>query len=112
MLADDAHVRDLNKSFRYKDKATNVLSFPDGEETPDGGIYLGDIALAYETIAREAADQNKAIESHIAHLIIHGILHLLGHDHKDENEAHIMESLETAIMARCGYDDPYLEPTN
>ena len=114
MLTDDAAVRALNAQWRGKDRPTNVLSFP--AATPDeiararaGGppLLLGDVVLALETCRREAAEQGKPLADHVAHLVVHGVLHLLGHDHEDDAEADRMERLETAILAELGIADPY-----
>lgn len=110
MLSNNAKIQDLNRDFRGKDKPTNVLSFPDGEEDEDGVIYLGDIAMAYETLVEESQqDQDKTFISHLTHLAIHGTLHLIGYDHIDEDEALEMEALEVKIMRECGYASPYGE---
>ncbi len=114
-LTDDAEVRALNRDYRQMDKPTNVLSFPMVQpdlidnlaNTDDGEILLGDIVLAYETCAREAGERNVSLESHAAHLIVHGTLHLLGYDHVHDDEAEIMESLERQVMASLGLHDPY-----
>jgi len=97
----DARIRELNKGYRKKDKATNVLSFP------MTGNMLGDIVLSRETIEREAAEQSKALRDHTTHLIIHGFLHLLGYDHIDEKNAEEMEMIEIASLAQLGIDNPY-----
>lgn len=104
LLADDRTLQDLNSRFRGRDKPTNVLSFPSG-----GGVdgFLGDIAIAFETCRREAVEQGIAFRCHAAHLIVHGLLHLAGHDHEREEEAERMESLETEILAQLGIADPY-----
>jgi probable rRNA maturation factor len=108
LLTDDAGVRELNRTWRGLDKPTNVLSFPgSGLSSPDGIRHLGDIALAYETIAREAADEHKSLADHVMHLIVHGSLHLLGLDHEADNEAEAMEALEIAALARLGVANPY-----
>jgi probable rRNA maturation factor len=108
LLADDARLRELNRRFRAIDKPTNVLAFPaGGGPLPEGPRPLGDVALAYETVAREAAEQGKALAAHLTHLVIHGVLHLLGHDHADDREAAAMEAVEVAVMARLGFADPY-----
>lgn len=104
LLADDAAVADLNARFRGKDGPTNVLSFP-SPANADG--HLGDMALAYETCAREADSQGKTLKAHLSHLVAHGTLHLLGYDHMDDAEAEAMERLERRAMARLGLPDPY-----
>jgi probable rRNA maturation factor len=116
LLTDDAAVRILNRDWRGKDKPTNVLSFP-GDDPLDGPLnpdlpppQIGDIALALETIRREALDQQKPVDHHLTHLVVHGTLHLLGYDHEEEEEATEMEALETAILAGFGIPDPYLHP--
>lgn len=114
-LSDDAEVRVLNRDWRGKDKPTNVLSFPGLEGAmanllpPDAPRPLGDIILAFETCRGEAADQGKSLADHTRHLVVHGVLHLLGFDHEDEAEAEEMEALETAILAGLGIADPYRE---
>lgn len=114
LLTDDAALQTLNRDWRAKDKPTNVLSFPalegaqgTNEAGPNSVRMLGDIALAAETIAREAAEQGKSFEAHAAHLIVHGFLHLLGYDHEQEEEAGVMEARERAILAALGLPDPY-----
>ena len=108
LLTDDAGVRELNCTWRSLDKPTNVLSFPgSGPSSPEGIRHLGDIALAFETVAREAAEEHKSLADHVAHLIVHGTLHLLGHDHEVDEEAEAMEALEIAALARLGIADPY-----
>jgi probable rRNA maturation factor len=102
VLADDAFLRELNKNYRGKDKPTNVLSF-EGE-----GEYLGDIVLALETIKREAKEQNKRFKDHTTHLLVHGVLHLLGHDHHRKKDAGAMEELEIKILKKLGISNPYL----
>jgi probable rRNA maturation factor len=104
LLTDDAEVRVLNADYRGKDKPTNVLSFPAPEFARP---HLGDIALAYETCAREAAEQGKPLAAHLAHLVAHGVLHLVGWDHQTEVEAEAMEDLERTILAELGLPDPY-----
>jgi probable rRNA maturation factor len=114
-FADDAEVQTLNRDYRQKDKATNVLSFPMHAPEEIGGLahnddaelMLGDIILAHGVCAREAAERNISVEAHATHLIVHGTLHLLGYDHIDEGEAAVMESLEQKIMASLGLHDPY-----
>lgn len=119
-FSSDGHVRALNKQYRGKDKATNVLSFPAaapaasyGEAECDEHDLLGDIILARETVAREARAQSsdpvQAMEHHTAHLIVHGILHLLGYDHEQEQSAEEMEALEVGILAGLGVANPFTE---
>lgn len=108
MLTDDAQIRELNRTWRAKDKPTNVLSFPAPEQPgATGPRHLGDIALAYETLVRESEEESKELAHHFAHLIVHGVLHLLGYDHEVEAEAEIMEGLEVKALATLGIADPY-----
>lgn len=104
LLTDDDTVADLNQRFRNKAGPTNVLSFP-APENPEG--HLGDIALAYGVCAREAQEQGKPFAHHLQHLVAHGVLHLLGYDHLEEDEAEEMEDLERRILAGLGVPDPY-----
>ena len=107
-FTDDAAIAELNERWRGKPTATNVLSFP-APPPPAAQLprFLGDIVLAFETIEREAKAEDKPIEQHLAHLVVHGLLHLLGHDHEEDEDANRMEALETAILAGLGIDDPY-----
>lgn len=106
-IVDEAEGRELNRSYRGKDYATNVLSFP-AELPEDLGLQLlGDLVLCAPVVTREAGEQGKAPEAHWAHLTVHGCLHLLGFDHQTDNEAEAMEALETEILRRLGYPDPY-----
>lgn len=115
---DDARIAALNADFRGKPQPTNVLSWPSAErgaktsgtdpEPPSGEAELGDIALAWETCAREAAEAGKPPEQHFLHLLVHGVLHLLGYDHVREGDGDLMESHETAILAALGVPDPYM----
>lgn len=107
LLTDDAAQKALNHQWRGKDFPTNVLSFPalDPEEPLTG--LLGDISLAFETLAREAGELEKPFEEHFVHLLVHGFLHIVGFDHETEKEALAMEQRETDIMALLGYPDPY-----
>lgn len=111
VYSNDNKVQALNHDWRGKDRPTNVLSFPQIEDIGDIGPYahLGDIILAYQTISREAKEQGKAFQAHLTHLLVHGLLHLLGHDHMTGREAEKMEKLEVQIMAKLGYADPYKE---
>lgn len=112
VLGDDALVHALNKAWRGQNKATNVLSFgaAEDEPRPEGApLLLGDVVLAFETVAAEAAAQKKKLADHLAHLVVHGVLHLLGFDHEDAAEATRMEALETEILAGFGVADPYRE---
>lgn len=114
-LDSDAAVRILNRDWRGKDKPTNVLSFPGLEGghaallPPEAPRPLGDIVLAYETCIREADEQGKPFAHHVQHLVVHGVLHLLGFDHEREDEAAAMESLEIRVLAGLGLPDPYAE---
>ena len=101
-LADDKRVRVLNARDRDKDKPTNVLSYPSGERD-----FVGDVILARQTVWREARAQKKTPADHVTHLVVHGVLHLLGHDHEEDGEAERMERLERRILARLGVADPY-----
>ena len=113
-LADAAHQRQLNRDYRGWDKPTNVLAFPMWELgtwlLPGAPVLLGDVVLAMETVAQEAAEQKKPIGDHLVHLVVHGVLHLLGYDHLTDLEAATMESLETSILAELGVPDPYRDP--
>ncbi len=104
LLTDDAKLRALNASFRGHDKPTNVLSFPSASSDEP---YLGDVALGRGVVAREARAQGKSFAAHSAHLVIHGILHLTGHDHEKANDARVMEARERALLAELGIADPY-----
>jgi probable rRNA maturation factor len=114
MLTDDAGIRTLNSNWRGIDKPTNVLSFPalqpDGEWKPgDAPRMLGDIAIAYETMRREADEEHKPFDHHLSHLAVHGFLHLVGYDHENDGDAEEMEALETQILAHLGIPDPYAD---
>ena len=107
-LADDARVREANRDFRGKDAPTNVLSFPGAPPDRIGrSHFLGDVILAYETVAAEAEAEAKPIADHLAHLVVHGVLHLIGYDHMTDADAERMERLETAILASLDIADPY-----
>ena len=119
----DERIADLNAEFRGRPSPTNVLSWPAEEraaeidgEMPDapeagafGAIELGDIAIAYETCAREAEAAGKTLEAHATHLLVHGVLHLLGFDHERDRDATLMEGLETEILGKMGIEDPYCQ---
>ena len=102
-LVGGREARTLNRDFRGKDHATNVLTFA----YPDVASLSGDIVLCAPVIAKEARAQHKPIEAHYAHLVVHGMLHLQGYDHENKNDARIMETLEAEIVAKLGYADPY-----
>jgi probable rRNA maturation factor len=103
--------RVLNRDYREKDYATNVLTFAynEGEEIADDEPTRADIILCTDVIEKEAAEQKKTVEEHAAHLIVHGVLHAQGYDHGDDEEAHEMEQLERDILSALGYPDPYAE---
>lgn len=109
VLSDDATVRRLNRDYRHKDKPTNVLSFPLADRL-EGGELLGDVILARETVLAEAAEQGKSATDHLSHLVVHGVLHLLGHDHETDADARRMEALERRVLAGLGIADPYRRP--
>lgn len=101
-LSNDAAVRVLNRDYRGKDKPTNVLSFAAVE-----GDEIGQLILAYETVCREAQEESKALGDHIVHLCVHGLLHVLGHDHETPSEADVMEALEIKLLKKLGIANPY-----
>ncbi|WP_118803234.1 rRNA maturation RNase YbeY [Haemophilus haemolyticus] len=107
-IVDEAESHELNLTYRGKDRPTNVLSFP--FECPDEVALplLGDLVICRQVVEREAAEQEKPLMAHWAHMVVHGSLHLLGYDHIEDDEAEEMESLETQIMQGLGFDDPYL----
>lgn len=116
-LASDDEVRQLNAQYRGKDKPTNVLSFPMiqpdlldtvTQNSDDGEVLLGDIVLAHGVCVAEAAEKGVDTVDHVAHLVVHGTLHLLGYDHQEDGEAEAMEAIERAVLARLGIADPYL----
>jgi probable rRNA maturation factor len=119
LLTSDAGIRPLNAQHRGQDKATNVLSFGVFEEPVSKALWqdyahpgmpflLGDIVLSYDTLAREAQEQEKTFQNHLSHLMVHGLVHLLGYDHIGEEEAQQMESLESDILAGAGVPNPYI----
>lgn len=111
LLTDDAAVQDLNARFRGKDKSTNVLSFPGGDmPMPGAPVHLGDIVLAFGVCRDEAEAQGKSLANHLTHLVVHGVLHVLGRDHEDEAEAEAMEAEERVLLASLGVADPYILP--
>ena len=108
VLTNDSAIRALNHKWRKIDAPTNVLSFPAKSARHLGNQQLGDIVIAYETMAREAAAEGKSFEHHLVHLAVHGFLHLLGYDHATERDAKKMERLEVDILARLDVPDPYV----
>ena len=114
MLTDDAGIRTLNSNWRGVDKPTNVLSFPALQPSCSSGEgdaprMLGDIAIAYQTMRKEADDEQKPFEHHLSHLAIHGFLHLIGYDHDKDDDAEAMETLEQEILAQLGIPNPYAD---
>ena len=108
VLTDDSAIRTLNRDWRGIDKPTNVLSFPaSGPDTGEGLRLLGDIVIAFETLERECTDENRDFLHHLAHLAVHGFLHLNGYDHETDAQAEAMEGLESKIMTRLNLPDPY-----
>ncbi len=105
LLTDDSEIQTLNKQWRGKDEATDVLSFP---ADPMDAPFLGDIALALGVTQADAKTRDLTLPQHVSHLLIHGLLHLLGHDHKDDTEAAEMEALEIEALASLGWPDPYM----
>ena len=106
-IVDAEEGKALNEQFRGSTGATNVLSFPFENESPEPLPLIGDIVICAPVVAKEAREQNKALNAHWAHMMIHGVLHLLGYDHQNENDANLMESLETEIMQGLGFPPPY-----
>lgn len=110
VLASDSFVQALNRDYRGKDKPTNVLSFETKMTPVEGQPFVaGDIIVAYQTVQREAAEQGKTFEAHLAHLLTHGVLHLLGYDHLTDKQATQMERREIKLMKHLGYENPYKE---
>jgi probable rRNA maturation factor len=114
MLTDDAGIRTLNSNWRGVDKPTNVLSFPALQPTgasreDDAPRMLGDIAIAYQTMRKEADDEQKPFDHHLSHLAVHGFLHLIGYDHETDDDAEAMETLEAEILAQLGIPNPYAD---
>lgn len=115
-VVDTDEGRTLNRDYRGRDYATNVLSFPFAEIPPEamaelGAPYIGDLAICAPVVAREAVEQDKSVTAHWAHMVVHGVLHLAGHDHQDEVEAETMEAREREILAGLGFADPYAAET-
>jgi len=106
-LSSDAEIAKLNAAYRGKKAPTNVLSFPALAFGKEEASFLGDIGLAFETVAREAREQGVLLIDHLQHLVVHGLLHLLGYDHQTQAEAEAMEALEVRILAKLGVADPY-----
>ena len=125
LACDDARIAALNTTFRDKPTPTNVLSWPEDDlapphpgdqpirptADPDGTLALGDIAIAYDTCACEASAGDKPLSDHVTHLLVHGLLHLLGYDHVDDADAALMERLEVEILGKLGLNDPYTDNT-
>jgi len=109
IVDNDDRIRSLNRLWRQIDKPTNVLSFPAPDGPSGRTSYVGDIAISYETAAREAVAEGKSLSDHVAHLSVHGFLHLMGYDHESDADAAEMEGLERDILARIGILDPYIE---
>lgn len=112
VLTDDAQVQQLNREYRGKDKPTNVLSFPQLDDSAadlpkEIPLPLGDLVLAYETVASEAKARDIDVGQHVTHLVVHGLLHLVGYDHEDDHSAEAMEQLEIQVMKRLDLPDPY-----
>lgn len=109
LFTDDATIQGINAEWRAKDKPTNVLSFPAFPLKPGMAPkpLLGDIVFAFETVAREASEEQKPFEKHLSHLVAHGLLHLFGYDHESDEDAEVMEALERKILARLAIPDPY-----
>ncbi len=108
LFCDDDFIRDLNRKWRGIDRPANVLSFPAGGDAAFAPL-LGDIVIAFETASREASEAGRPLRDHVAHLLVHGFLHLIGHDHIGAAEAETMEALERAILGRLGIADPFRE---
>ena len=108
VLSDDSAIRRLNRRWRGKNAPTNVLAFPAAHPPSGAHRLIGDIVIAYETLVRESAAEHKPFRHHLAHLAVHGFLHLSGHDHTTDEEAAAMEALEIAILARLGIPNPYV----
>jgi len=108
-FVDAAEARTLNRDYRSKDYATNVLTFAYSDEAHDDDIVRADIVLCTDVILKEAAEQSLSVEQHVTHLVVHGVLHAQGYDHEDDDDAAEMEQLETDILARLGVPDPYVQ---
>jgi probable rRNA maturation factor len=109
LFCDDGFTRSLNRKWRGIDQPANVLSFPAGGDAVSVAPLLGDIVIAFETASREASEAGRPLRDHVAHLLVHGFLHLVGHDHIGAAEAETMEALERAILGRLGIADPFRE---
>ncbi len=106
-IVDEVEITELNRNYRGKDKPTNVLSFPFEAPPPVVSDLIGDLVVCAPVVAREAAEQGKALDAHWAHMVVHGVLHLLGYDHMEPADAQEMEALERQLLEAMGYDDPY-----
>ncbi len=110
LLTDDTQLADLNRRFRKREGPTDVLSFPGESDTHNAPTHIGDIAIAYERCSQDAAELKRPLAFHLSHLVIHGVLHCLGHDHEREEEARAMEACERAALALLGWGEPYPDP--
>jgi probable rRNA maturation factor len=110
-FVDAAEGQELNRAYRGKDYATNVLTFSynEGEDVEDDGVTRADLILCTDVLEREAGEQGVTVEAHCAHLVVHGVLHAQGYDHEDDEEAEEMEGLETEILGALGFADPYAD---
>ena len=108
LLSDDEKLQELNSTYSHKNEPTNVLSFCYDQPVQCDYLYLGDIAVSYQRLEKESIEMVKSMQEYLTHLIIHGVLHLLGHDHVEELDATKMERIETKLMKKFGYNDPYI----
>lgn len=106
-IVDEGEIQSLNRQYRSEDKATNVLAFPNDCIDENGRALLGDVVICKEVVVSESETQRKSVEAHFAHLLIHGLLHLQGHDHSVDDQANKMEAIEIGLMKNLGYGNPY-----
>lgn len=111
-IVDEQEIQELNREYRGKDKPTNVLSFPFDVPAVVESHLLGDLVICAQVVVREAQEQGKSEQAHWAHMVVHGVLHLLGYDHQGDDDANTMEQLEREVMASLGFQDPYREGTD